>query len=229
MAKPEATTQAQAIFVDLERDILNGELLPHSHIDEALLIKRYDVSRTPAREALNLLAHAGLIRKIPRRGFQVAALDVGQVIQMFEVASNATGFAAKLAARRMSVSAKREARLILEESRRHLIAEDAEKYQHCAEAFHWELIYGSHNDYLIEYNEALSKRLTPYYRFKLYDLDRMKEDFSDHLKIMDAIDNGDAAFAFELMSHHATVGGDVLMEYAAMRRSAVSRETSDMP
>lgn len=225
MAKPEATTQARAIFVDLERDILNGELPPHSQIDEALLVSRYDVSRTPAREALNLLAHAGLIHKVPRRGFQVAALDMGQVIQMFEVASNATGFAAKLSARRMSISAKREARDILEESRRQMEARDFAKYQDYAEEFHWRLIHGSHNDYLIEYNEALARRLVPYYRFKLYDLERIRDDIADHLRIMDAIDNSDAMFAFELMSRHATVSGDILTEYAAAQSALSPRET----
>ena len=42
---------SETILRDLERDISTGALVPGDTIDETSLAKRFDISRTPAREA----------------------------------------------------------------------------------------------------------------------------------------------------------------------------------
>src|SRR6476469_6291388 len=56
----------------VEEEIATGKLLPGSRLDEVELAKRFEVSRTPIREALNLLLGEGLIEMRPRRGAVVA-------------------------------------------------------------------------------------------------------------------------------------------------------------
>ena len=57
--------------------MLAGEFAPGLRLDETMLAERYDVSRTPVREALRQLAATGLIEVKPRRGATVAQATAG--------------------------------------------------------------------------------------------------------------------------------------------------------
>ena len=51
--------------------IVEGHLEPGSRIPERELCEKFDVSRTPLREALKVLASEGLIELLPNRGARV--------------------------------------------------------------------------------------------------------------------------------------------------------------
>src|SRR5947208_165073 len=63
----------------LLRAIEEGELAPGSRLREAELAERFQISRTPVREALGRLEAQGLVAHEPHRGASVAQLDYGQV------------------------------------------------------------------------------------------------------------------------------------------------------
>jgi DNA-binding GntR family transcriptional regulator len=77
-------TGAQRVYEGLRDDILHLRLQPGSNIEEASLEKRFDVSRTPVREALIRLASDGLVTLLPNRGAQVTDIDISDVPQFFE-------------------------------------------------------------------------------------------------------------------------------------------------
>ena len=58
-ARP-AVSQAQKLRDALEDDIVNGALTPGDRLDEAALAERFNVSRTPIREAFKSLVGSGL-------------------------------------------------------------------------------------------------------------------------------------------------------------------------
>ena len=78
-------TGAKRVYEGLREDILRLHLLPGSNIEESLLEKRFEVSRTPVREALIRLASEGLVTLMPNRGAQVTDIDIADVPQFFEV------------------------------------------------------------------------------------------------------------------------------------------------
>ena len=80
----------------IEEEIATGKLLPGSRLDEAELAKRFNVSRTPIREALNLLLGEGLIEARPRRGAVVARVSPQRLIEMFEVMAELEVMCARL-------------------------------------------------------------------------------------------------------------------------------------
>ena len=65
--------------------IIEGALEPGARIDEADLIQRLGVSRTPFREALRTLAAEGLVIVRPSRGSTVRKLTREDVKSMLEV------------------------------------------------------------------------------------------------------------------------------------------------
>ena len=79
----------------LKGGLLPGEALPASEWAEAL-----GISRTPVREAIQLLAQEGLVEVFPKRSTFVARLSVRDVRESFEIRQAIEGFAARLAAKR---------------------------------------------------------------------------------------------------------------------------------
>lgn len=64
--------------------ILDLTLAPGQRVDEKVLMERFGLSRTPAREAFNRLATEGLIEIRRHQGAYVHALDLAHVRQFFE-------------------------------------------------------------------------------------------------------------------------------------------------
>jgi DNA-binding GntR family transcriptional regulator len=87
--KPSQTDGA----LDLIRSrIIDLTLEPGSRIDEPLLIKRFKLGRTPAREAINRLVAEGLVNIMPNRGgTYVRSLDfreIGEVVAAQQLAES---------------------------------------------------------------------------------------------------------------------------------------------
>lgn len=72
----------------LMQEIVSFTLLPGEDLDEATLVRRLGVSRTPVREALVRLAGEGLVQLVPNRGARVAPMgwnDIREHLEAFDV------------------------------------------------------------------------------------------------------------------------------------------------
>lgn len=79
-----ASAGSEMVYGGLRRDILRLELVPGIELDEAGIAARYQVSRTPVREALIRLTAEGLVTSTRGRGARVAALDLQNLRAFFE-------------------------------------------------------------------------------------------------------------------------------------------------
>src|SRR3954471_11642443 len=73
----------------LMQEIVTFTLSPGEDLDEATLVGRLGVSRTPVREALVRLAAGGLVQLVPNRGARVAPMgwnDIREHLEAFDVA-----------------------------------------------------------------------------------------------------------------------------------------------
>ena len=93
---------AQQLCQALEDDIVKGKLPPGQRLEEPLLAKRFGVSRTPVREALQLLTATELAEKIPNRGVYVSLATPERLTAMFESMAELEGTCGRLAAKRMT-------------------------------------------------------------------------------------------------------------------------------
>lgn len=72
----------------LLQEIVSFTLVPGEDLDEATLVGRLGVSRTPVREALVRLAAEGLVQLVPNRGARVAPMgwnDIREHLEAFDV------------------------------------------------------------------------------------------------------------------------------------------------
>lgn len=74
----------QTIYEALKQSIVELTLEPGAPLDEVTLAERFDMSRTPVREALVRLAAEGLVLQLPNRNTIVAPIDFGRLPVYFE-------------------------------------------------------------------------------------------------------------------------------------------------
>jgi GntR family transcriptional regulator, rspAB operon transcriptional repressor len=89
----------QQAYLSVRDLILGLELTPGSRVREDELQARLRVGRTPVREALQRLAHEGLLQIFPRRLIVVAKFGIEDLRQVYEARSALEPAAASLAAR----------------------------------------------------------------------------------------------------------------------------------
>src|SRR4029450_6887960 len=65
--------------------LLEGEIPPGARMPERELCDRLQISRTPLREALKVLAAEGLVQLLPHRGSRAAKLTDKDMRDLFEV------------------------------------------------------------------------------------------------------------------------------------------------
>ena len=87
---------AEQIAEHVGNSIIKGTYDAGARIPEQDVANQFNVSRGPVREALRILERDGLVQIHPRRGAQVAQLNVAEVKDLFEVRIPLMGLAAKL-------------------------------------------------------------------------------------------------------------------------------------
>jgi len=209
-------SRATEVIQQLERDIVTGALKPGDRIDERQLSERFNVSRTPVREALLHLASTGLVTALPRRGTVVASITISDLIEMFEVMAEMESHCARLAARRMLRDdvARLQA---LHEACTALIAEDDPDAYYAANVTFHEAIYaGARNSFLERQTKALRNRLSPYRRLQLHRQGRLERSNTEHGNIVQAIRDGDEERAAAETRQHVNVQGQALNDLIAI-------------
>jgi DNA-binding GntR family transcriptional regulator len=94
-------TGASFVYDRLRSEILNLELDPGTLLDETELSRRYDISRSPVREALIRLSAEGLVRTLRNRSSIVSFLDVSEILGFFD----SLDLMYRVTARRAAISA----------------------------------------------------------------------------------------------------------------------------
>lgn len=206
----------------LEEEIVTGVLKPGDRLDEIKMAERFDVSRTPIREALVQLSAAGLIETEPRKGAFVAQISPKRLIEMFEVLAELEGMCAAMAARRSTnediASIQKAHESCKSASKQH----DVDDYYYKNEVFHQSIREASHQEFLIEQTNLLQRRLKPYRRLQLRARGRVAASFNEHDAIVDAIEQHDENRAKSEMRAHVTVQGERFSDLLAFLEGQIN-------
>src|SRR3954454_15380954 len=103
---PSIKLEADRAYVDLRDRIVTQQLAPGTVLREDELMRDLDVGRTPLREAVKRLALENLVAVQPRRGTFVSPVEASDIVHITEVRAELEGYAAELAALRMSAETR---------------------------------------------------------------------------------------------------------------------------
>lgn len=74
-----------SVFQQLRADILSCALRPGSQLQERQLVERFQVSKSPIRDALLKLEEQNLIEVLPRKGYRVKPVSVADARELYEL------------------------------------------------------------------------------------------------------------------------------------------------
>ena len=210
---PSTENTAERLCRALEDDIVTGQLLPGEHLEELALAERFQVSRTPVREALQKLVTAELAEKRPRRGVVVAQISAERLRLMFETMAELEATCGRLAALRMTPGERKEFAALHAHLSKIMSAGDVERYIALNRTFH-DLIYqGARNDVLVGLSRSIRLRAAPYRRVQFNNLERLAASHAEHGAIVEAIQQGDAQAAADALYRHIMSVQTVTLAY----------------
>lgn len=198
-------TNADRVLLAIQNAIVEGEIPAGSKISEPELARRFNVSRAPLREALARLERCHLVQRIPNAGARVVSLSTENLLSLYQIREELEGLACRLAAENMPESEIEEMRQLLD---KHLeeqrVSEGESYYQEAGDLdFHYRIILGSKNEYLIN---ILCDQL--YFLVRMYRVQlgmtgpRVSRAFDEHSAILNAIASRDGELADLLMRRH---------------------------
>ena len=171
-----------------------GEYTPGNALVESELAARFNVSRTPIREALQRLETQNVLHR-EGRSLIVSSLSHDQIGELYVVRGELEGLAARLAAQH---AAPEEVALLREMviRDRALVGKPSEMSR-ANKRFHNQIHLASHNRYLIQQLGLVYRAMTLLVQTTLGERSRAEEAQDEHEQIVAAIAarDGDAACA----------------------------------
>jgi DNA-binding GntR family transcriptional regulator len=210
-------TLAEELRLQLADEIVCGGLRPGSPLDETELANRFNVSRTPVREAIRLLSASGLVQVRAHRAALVAKPNAEQLAGMFEAMAELEALCAGLAAERMTAPERRNLEEIHEQLRALIQRGDPQDYHEANEAFHGSIYAGAHNEYLAEMTLLTRARVRPFRRAQFRNLGRLAKSHVEHDRVVKAILRGERVGAASAMHAHILTVRDEYEAYTDSR------------
>jgi DNA-binding GntR family transcriptional regulator len=207
-------TSSEDIRRQLSERIIGGALAPGSVLDESLLAAEFEVSRTPIREALKLLAASGLVQQKPHSRSIVARLDRAALAGMFELMGHLEALCAGYCAQRMTTSERNALDQMHVGMAPIVSAGDRPAYIKANEGFHNAIYCGAHNAYLEDVTRTTRQRLQPFRRAQFSTLGRLAKSHTEHGQVVEAILRGNGSDAEKFMHAHLSLVEDAWNEFA---------------
>ena len=197
------------VYERLRDLIVTGELAEDSQLVQEQVAEALGVSRTPVRDALNRLAHEGLVTWNPGRGYLVNGLTNREIREVYEVRRTLEVEATRLACGRHDpVLLARLATLIEEMA----AADPKDPVVHFElnRRFHRTLVEPCDNHLLLKmldtlWDHPINRRITRSY---LQEAGSSETMVAEHRQLLAAAAAADEALLMELTSHHLMTGYD---------------------
>lgn len=156
---PETQPLHHQVTEILRNKIVDGVLRPGTPISERELCEELQVSRTPLREALKVLASEGLVQLFRNRGAIVSPISVETIEDKLAVLGALEGYAARYLCERATDAQLQELTTLHERFTEHFDADEADEYFKLNQTFHHKLVEMTGNAVLIDMHNMLSSHV----------------------------------------------------------------------
>ncbi|MEP4196852.1 MAG: GntR family transcriptional regulator [Aliishimia sp.] len=200
--------RANKIAETLQQRVFAKEYQDGDRLDELKLADQFCVSRTPIREALQILVSSGMAEQIPRRGVFVRQPGPVELMEMFETMAELEAACARLAATRITDDGLQRLIEANENCQQAVAQSDRERYYAENEKFHQAIYRGSANSYLEKQALLLQNKLKAYRKVQLNFRGRLDQSMAEHIAIVAALQSGNAEQAADALRGHIAVQGE---------------------
>jgi DNA-binding GntR family transcriptional regulator len=197
---------AEHVCLVIRDDILSGRLPAGARLTEAMVMDRTGVSRTPVREGLRTLEGEGLVVAYRSRGtFVTYRLTPDEAKLIYDVRLVLEPHLTGLAAERMTEETLATVENVLAKFVDALDNADPHEAGQLDADFHL-AIYDASGSELLSVLRGYWARLQLELSERVYNAELPRRFLNEHLKIFDALKDGDAALAQKEMKVHIEHG-----------------------
>lgn len=182
--------------------LLDGEIPPGARIPERELCERLQISRTPLREALKVLAAEGLVQLLPHRGSRAAKLTDKDMRDLFEVCQGLEALAGELACERISEAGIGDIAAAHEEMVRHYREGDLIQYYRGNRAIHEAIVSAAGNPALTGLYASVTARIRRARYVTPMTPQRWALAVKEHEAILNALQRRDGAGLSHILRTH---------------------------
>ncbi|HSH88663.1 MAG TPA: GntR family transcriptional regulator [Ramlibacter sp.] len=205
----------------LRQMLVENRIAPGAKLNERELAEILEVSRTPLREAIKMLAAEGLVELVPNRGAIAVSLTETDVLNTFEVMAGLESLSGGLAAERITDEELAEIKAMHFEMMAAYTRQDLSAYYSLNARIHNAINAAAKNPVLTSTYNQVNARLQALRFRSNQDGDKWKRAMKEHEKMVEALVAHDAQAMREVLLTHLYNKRDVVIDQ--MRRGALAQ------
>jgi len=196
----------------LRQMLVEGRIAPGAKLNERELCELLQVSRTPLREAIKMLAAEGLVELLPNRGAIAAQLTETDVLNTFEVIAGLEAQSGELAAQRITDAELAEIQAMHFEMMAAYTRRDLSTYYSINARIHAAINAAAKNPVLTAVYDQVNARLQALRFRSNQDGEKWQRAMKEHEKMIHALAARDPAAMRETLLAHLRNKRDVVLE-----------------
>jgi DNA-binding GntR family transcriptional regulator len=204
----------------IKHDIIACTLAPGSAISESQLGAQYQLGKAPIRIALQRLAHDGLVRAMPRRGYVVSPVTLQDIQDIFELRLLLEPQAARLAAGKVDASQLKLLDDVCRAGYRPGDIASTRRFLEANSSFHVAIAEATGNQRLAHAIRNLLDEMTRLLHMGLTSRDRSAEMQHEHGALVKALRRGDGPTAEQICREQIEASREMVLN-AVMKSRAM--------
>ncbi len=200
----------EQVYEELKSLIINGDIGPKEKIIEEEYAKKFNVSRTPIREALRSLENEGLVEYREKSGVRVKNISDEEIKEVYKIRVVLENLILKEIIEKDKVDLKKledileiTQKLIIEDKADESIIENFSK-------FNTELYRLSELKYVSKLITGMNQYTKRFRRYTIREKKRILKAHEEHLQIVEAIRNKDLEKAYQINQKHLLTSMEVV-------------------
>jgi DNA-binding GntR family transcriptional regulator len=196
----------------LRQMLVENRIAPGAKLNERELCEQLNVSRTPLREAIKMLAAEGLVELVPNRGAIAVSLGEEDVVHTFEVMAGLEGLSGELAAQRVTDAELAEIKAMHYEMLAAYTRGDLSAYYSINSRIHRAINAAAKNPVLtVTYNQVNARLQALRFRSN-QDGAKWKRAVQEHDQMIAALEARDPAAMRAVLATHLANKRDTVLE-----------------
>jgi DNA-binding GntR family transcriptional regulator len=182
--------------------IIRYYLKPGAHLHVKDLSQVLGISQTPVREALSMLEKENLISREPQKGFRVKSMSMQEIEDLYDLRIALEVLSVRQAAERITLYNRKRLKGLLSKVGRLLESGNKQGILELEQNFHTIILEASGNKPLAEMGRAILDRIWIIQNINLLTSNHLSDAHPQHVKVFEAIQDGDSQKAGLLMGSH---------------------------
>ncbi|MGF6568357.1 DNA-binding GntR family transcriptional regulator [Paraburkholderia sp. GAS333] len=189
-------------YAFVKREIITMRLRPGEVLNEAELMARTGIGRTPVHQALHRLEHEGMLTIMPRKGVMVRPVSLDDVLAIIDVRLVNESYCVELAARHAQQPNYDAMQALLDRSDVCVAAHDVEGMMDIDREFHLAISAAARNPVLAEILRGLHERSLRFWFISLSAPHHLEDVHDEHLELFRLLRERDADGARQAVQKH---------------------------